>query len=163
MLGSGMRRSCRQRRLQNSPKNPVVPCDHQRGELPLRRADMIGHPEDGVAEPHDLVDVLDGHDCDIVNALYSAAEYRRLHQCCDLHAVGSSVNADWYWLCQSQDSHLHASSSLYLPVPYCDGASMASGTSGGLNWKITSLTGVWPMLAPRKTVLIGSTNPCPAL
>jgi hypothetical protein len=65
---------------------PVVPFDHQRRESLLCRAHMIGHDGDSIAEPHDLADVLESLGYDIVHALHSAAEHKRLHQCRDLHA-----------------------------------------------------------------------------
>jgi hypothetical protein len=97
--------------------------------VPFSPRQYVGHHGDFSAEPHDLADTIDSPGCDIVHALHSAAELRRLHQYRNLHARRPSIDADRYRPGLTPPRFKLAS----FLAPYGDGASMAPGTSGGLN------------------------------
>jgi hypothetical protein len=72
---------------------PVVPLDGEGGESFHHRAHVVGHDSDGVVEPDDLADALDGLRGAIVHALDAATEDGRLRQHRDLHTRRAGVDA----------------------------------------------------------------------
>ena len=71
----------------------VIPFDHQGGQSFFRSAHMIGNDGDGVVEPHNLTDTLDGLGRRIIHTFHSTAEDGRLRKGRNLHAGRPNIDA----------------------------------------------------------------------
>jgi hypothetical protein len=70
-----------------------VPFDLERCKALLRSSHVIGHDCDGVVQPDDLTNALDGLRRPIVDALDASAVHRRLRERRDLHAGRPGIDA----------------------------------------------------------------------